>query len=617
MADDSEVMDDVNLPGIGATEQPDTFTSDPVIDIDPVPATNGHTTTNGEGRHANGGENGGPARPPPRSLDSMEMLSLPKKQSGLFGASSNLVNSIVGAGIVGIPYAFRQAGFVAGLILLGLVAFLTDRSLRVIINLATYHPKLKNRNVLTFESLASYPFGKAGKAFILVNMFIMAYGAMVAYLIIIKDTVPTVIGVSDGTFKREIVLIIFSLVIMVPLSMQRDMASLSVWSFISVLADVILVGFVAAFAPIKETVSDAGGFGAVLGSNWINPTLFVGLGVLSTAMACQHSAFIVSGSIRNHTSTRWKLVTVSSISFATILCAIMGFCGFLGFLDDTQGNILNNFDPSSVAANGARTLLAITMFFTYPMESFVARHVFVMLVHQGDMDAAHANGGRDGGGFLCLNRRRLWTLAIYVLALIPALFLNDIGPILSITGSLGGSCISYIAPGLIYFGVNGDAFLAMCSRVISNHASKQTKTDGGAENSSIELPVAGDADQKIADEGQASELPMEGEHRTMVTDASLSGPKPLWWYFGLFPIWCAIARRGNKGMQLKMEKVEEDRENAHEHDGVDVIANDADYQPSGGGFCMAIFFICFGIIGVVAGITSNVIVQYEAAHSSY
>ena len=138
----------------------------------------------------------------------------------------------------------------------------------------------------------------------------MAYGAMVAYLIIIKDTVPTILGVSDGAFKREIVLIIFSLVIMVPLSMQRDMASLSVWSFISVLADVILVGFVAAFAPIKETVSDAGGFGSVLASNWINPTLFVGLGVLSTAMACQHSAFIVSGSIRNHTSTRWKMVTV-------------------------------------------------------------------------------------------------------------------------------------------------------------------------------------------------------------------------------------------------------------------------------------------------------------------
>lgn len=175
MTDDSEVMDDVNLPGSGATneQQPDTFTSDPVIDIDPAPAANGHSTSNKEGYangEANGNGNGSPARAPPRSLDSMEMLSLPKKQSGLFGACSNLVNSIVGAGIVGIPYAFRQAGFIAGLVLLGLVAFLTDRSLRVIVNLATYHPKLKNRNVLTFEALASYPFGKVGKAFILVNM---------------------------------------------------------------------------------------------------------------------------------------------------------------------------------------------------------------------------------------------------------------------------------------------------------------------------------------------------------------------------------------------------------------------------------------------------------------
>mmetsp|Transcript_13183 Transcript_13183/g.28605 ORF Transcript_13183/g.28605 Transcript_13183/m.28605 type:complete len:606 (+) Transcript_13183:60-1877(+) len=601
---DEEALDDVNLP--------DTFTQDPVA-IDPSETTSGAAANNGHhesanGDVANGNGRGEPARPPPRSLDSMEMLSLPKKTSNLFGASSNLVNSIVGAGIVGIPYAFMNAGIVGGFVLLGLVAFLTDRSLRVIVNLATFHPALKNRNVLTFEALASYPFGRTGKIFILANMFIMAYGAMVAYLIIIKDTVPTVLGVSDDGFKREIVLIVFSLVIMVPLSMQRDMASLSVWSFISVLADVILVGFVAGFAPIKDTVSDAGGFGSVFASNWVNPTLFVGLGVLSTAMACQHSAFIVSGSLRNRTSNRWKFVTVSSITVAAILCAIMGLCGFLGFLGDTQGNILNNFPDGSVAANGARCLLAITMFFTYPMESFVARHVFVMLVHQGDMDAAHNEGGRDGGGVLCLNRRLLWTLAIYILALIPALFLNDLGPVLSITGSLGGSCISYIAPGMVYFGVNGDAFLDMCSKLVSKYVKKDS-------NGQIELPVAGDSDQKIADESQQAELPVAGERRTIMTTSSLSGRKPWWWYIGLFPVWCAIARKGSKGMKSKLENVAEDHENAE--DGVDVIANDDDYKPSGSGFCMAVFFIIFGIVGLVAGIASNIAVQYAAAHTSY
>jgi len=55
-------------------------------------------------------------------------MSLPKKKSGIFGASSNLVNSIVGAGIIGIPYALKQSGLIAGVFLLILVAYLTGKS---------------------------------------------------------------------------------------------------------------------------------------------------------------------------------------------------------------------------------------------------------------------------------------------------------------------------------------------------------------------------------------------------------------------------------------------------------------------------------------------------------
>ena len=321
---------------------------------------------------------------------------------------------------------------------------IVDHSLRIIVNLASFHPSLSKRAVHTYEDLMSYPFGQAGQAFILLNMFIIAYGAMVAYLIIIKDTVPTILGMPHGQqagVEREVILIITSLLVVVPLSMQRDMASLSFTSLISVIADIILVGFIAGFSPIRESVSDAGGFGEVLSDNAIRPSLFIGLGVLSTAMACQHSAFIVSGSLENRTQSRWKTVTVTSISLAAMLCAIMGVCGFLGFLDETQGDILNNFGEGGIAANGARALLAITMFFTYPMESFVARHVLIQLLHNGDMDSINNENGREGGGYLCLNRRQSWTLAIYIMALIPALFLDNLGPVLSIVSAatLNGS----------------------------------------------------------------------------------------------------------------------------------------------------------------------------------
>ena len=55
-------------------------------------------------------------------------LSKPQKKSGLGGASANLVNSIVGAGIIGIPYALKQSGLLAGLFLLALVSYLTGET---------------------------------------------------------------------------------------------------------------------------------------------------------------------------------------------------------------------------------------------------------------------------------------------------------------------------------------------------------------------------------------------------------------------------------------------------------------------------------------------------------
>ncbi len=53
--------------------------------------------------------------------------SAPLIKSGIFGTSSNLVNSSVGAGIIGIPYAFKQTGLVAGVVLLSLVAYMSGK----------------------------------------------------------------------------------------------------------------------------------------------------------------------------------------------------------------------------------------------------------------------------------------------------------------------------------------------------------------------------------------------------------------------------------------------------------------------------------------------------------
>ena len=129
--------------------------------------------------------------------------------------------------------------------------------------------------------------------------------------------------------EREVVMTVTSLAIMVPLSMMRDISQLACTSFLSVAADGVLVVIVVMYAPVSETVRDHGGVSQVVQDFWINSRLFIGLGVLSTAMACQHSAFLISGTLQDKTVSRWAAVTGRSLWVATIMSLLLGFWAIL------------------------------------------------------------------------------------------------------------------------------------------------------------------------------------------------------------------------------------------------------------------------------------------------
>lgn len=511
----------------------------------------------------------------------------PKVKAGLMGSTSNLINSIVGSGIIGLPYAMKESGIVAGFVMILIVSYFTDKTLRMIVELAAYHPDLHGIGVKTFEDMMAIPFGVTGRRFIMISMFIMAFGAMISYMIIVKDTVPTVLGLGDSWLEREVVMIVITACTMLPLSMMRDISQLAFTSALSVSADVILVIVLAVEAPIKESVSEAGGFGAVLADNFIKQGLFVGLGVLSTAMACQHSAFLISGTLADATATRWAIVTQNSLLVAGLLSAVFAVMGYLGYLNETQGDILNNFDPESTAVNAGRILLAITMVFTFPMECFVCRHVLMQLVFSGDMDntSVGPNGEQVAESKLlgCLGRREKWTLYLYVAALIPAVILRDIGPVLSITGSLGASAIAYIGPGLAYLGLNGSEFLAWTRQ----SSSTPDKCDGGE----VELPVAGDATAEIQTDSITS------ESRSRAT-------RPWWWFLAFMPIWTAIARSGASGTKQFLDSY---HATEHSEDDVKSDPHEDHIGARKRDFIWSMVFVVFGVIAATLGLMSNII----------
>ena len=369
-------------------------------------------------------------------------------KSTVLGCASNLVNAIVGAGIAGLPFALQESGLVPGIILVLVCALLTEKSLRLLIETA------KHANVPSYETVAEAAYGSLGFWFVASSMFIMSYGGMLGYLMIVKDTFSSILGIDDVARKRA-VLVIISFLIILPLSCQRDMADLAKTSTLNVCFDLLMVLLVAYLAFHHSDYDenffinneiDIDSFANtdpydIWSIRW--NTIFVGLGVLSFAFVCQHSSFIIAGSLDRPTKERWSTVTKLGLGLAACLALVMGISGYLGFggaYGAVKGNILNNLPENSGFAQLARGLLGITMLFVYPMESFVARHACVVLLFEG----RRAHEGDDASVLNRRDRRITLTVALYFSALIPAAYFDQLGDVLAITGAIGGSCLSYI-----------------------------------------------------------------------------------------------------------------------------------------------------------------------------
>ena len=93
---------------------------------------------------------------------------------------------------------------------------MTEKSLRLLVVAA------KHVDVATYERLFESAYGSAGFYFISTNMIIMAYGGCLTYLMIIRDTLPVLLGVStDDVTMQRIVLLCSTILVLLPISMQR------------------------------------------------------------------------------------------------------------------------------------------------------------------------------------------------------------------------------------------------------------------------------------------------------------------------------------------------------------------------------------------------------------
>ncbi|XP_039956254.1 putative sodium-coupled neutral amino acid transporter 11 isoform X2 [Bactrocera tryoni] len=353
--------------------------------------------------------------------------------SSLPQASFNYINSIVGSGVIGIPYALHRAGFVLGLILLILIAYITDYSLILMVRCGHICGRF------------SYP-----------GIMEAAY-AMISYNVVVGDTLSKVLVrffPSWGTSMRAVrlgVVFFVTIGVVVPLCLYKNVSRLARASFISLACVVfILFAVIVKLLSGDYTVADSA-------ESWrfANIDLIPATGIMVFAFMCHHNTFLVYQSMRNATLERWEKVTHISIGFALAVAALFGIAGYSTFRALSQGDLLENYCWNDDLMNFSRVLFSISILLTFPIECFVSREIVRAFVHRFVLKEPISELTLDKDpnlekGADIDEYGKTITLAIVFSAFIISPLTDCLGSVLELNGLLAAIPLAYILPGLAY-----------------------------------------------------------------------------------------------------------------------------------------------------------------------
>ncbi|XP_073865458.1 putative sodium-coupled neutral amino acid transporter 11 isoform X8 [Macaca fascicularis] len=204
-----------------------------------------------DNRAAMGYQRQDPVIPPQRDLDDRETLVSEhehKEKTCQSAALFNVVNSIIGSGIIGLPYSMKQAGFPLGILLLFWVSYVTDFSLILLIKGGALS------GTDTYQSLVNKTFGFPGYILLSVLQFLYPFIAMISYNIIAGDTLSKVFQRIPGVdpenvfIGRHFIIGLSTVTFTLPLSLYRNIAKLGKVSLISTGLTTLILGIVMARA---------------------------------------------------------------------------------------------------------------------------------------------------------------------------------------------------------------------------------------------------------------------------------------------------------------------------------------------------------------------------------
>ena len=394
-----------------------------------------------------------------------------QRRKGTIGSGIiNLSNTIVGAGMLGLPGAFGGTGYASGMILILVSAFFSAHGLVLLSKAAQ---KASNDNLPSSFYTLAHATVPSYTILIDLAVTLKCFGVATGYLITVSDCMVNALDhfltepyvVAEYQFLIGIVLsrrfwVIGATIAVLPLSFYRTMDELKKASALALVFVFFLAFGIIAYAngladPCESIIDmddqDHTCRGEIVAFSDA-PTTVSKLPIFIFAFTCHQNIFPIVNELHNRTQERLNRIIFCSIGFTLLLFMVVALEGYSTFGSQVRGDILLNY-PENANVTMLRICIAFMLSLHYPLQLDPSRRCITSLVkvvsgwRQRIPTSVLLESDQNNQDDRLFNTI---TVSFLLLSFGVAMVVDDLGVVLAMVGATGSTLVSYILPGLLY-----------------------------------------------------------------------------------------------------------------------------------------------------------------------
>lgn len=394
----------------------------------------------------------------------------PSRKATFMSATFNLVSTIIGGGVLSLPYAIDKCGVVAGGVFMMIAAIASDFSLYLLVSCS------RRCGASSYEEIVCKAFGKKAQVVTMVLLILLTFLTFVAYIILTKDMTSAlmeryVFNMDLSERGKNIVTLLF-LCMISPILFFRSINALrftSIFSLLSILVLAIAMSIRAMQSFPRDEIQRESLPGIKLFANTWSDQIYA-FPIISIAYLCHFNVLPVYVELQQPTRQRLLKVVHSTMFSTWIFYLIVGTMGYLYAYQQPigiQDDILNNFSHHDDLINLGRVGLAITVLLSLPLLFLPCRstiHRLITLVstfkaqnlHKQQNAILNKNALHEHTPLLSPARppstmyHIILTVSILTISICIAFSLPGVAVVWSIMGSTVGILIAYVIPTISY-----------------------------------------------------------------------------------------------------------------------------------------------------------------------